>query len=164
MPQFDPAVWSPQLVWLAITFAVFYLLMAKVALPRVGEVLEEREQRINLSLRRAEELKQSAEDAVAEYEKTIADVRAKALDEVRTARERAAAEAAAKHEALHTRLAAEVAAAEERIHRARSAAIAGLRDVAVTVAGAAVERLTGQKVESKALTAAVDASLGEQSR
>ena len=123
MPQFDPTVWQPQLIWLAITFAVLYLLMAKVALPRVGEVLEEREQRINLSLRRAEDLKQKAEDAVAEYEKTIADVRAKAMEEVRQAREAAAAEAAANHEALGARLTSEVAAAEERIHKARMAAI-----------------------------------------
>jgi F-type H+-transporting ATPase subunit b len=164
MPQFDPTVWAPQLVWLTITFVILYLLMAKVALPRVGEVLEEREQRISLSLRRAEELKQSAEEAVAEYEKTIADVRARALGEVRGARERAAAEAAAQHEALNARLASEVAAAEERIHQARAAAIAGLRDVAVTVAGAAVERLTGQKIEAKALSAAVESALGEQNR
>ena len=164
MPQFDPAVWSPQLVWLAITFVVLYLLMAKVALPRVGEVLDEREQRITLSLRRAEELKHAAEDAVAEYEKTIADVRVKAADEVRRARGQATAEAAARHEELNARLATEVAAAEERIHHARSAAIAGLRDVAVTVAAAAVERLVGQKIEPGAVAAAVDASIGEHSR
>lgn len=164
MPQFDPTVWQPQLIWLAITFAVLYLLMAKVALPRVGEVLEEREQRINLSLRRAEDLKQRAEDAVAEYEKTIADVRAKAAEEVRQAREAAAAEAAANHEKLGARLESEVAAAEERIHKARTAAIAGLRDVAVAVAGAAVERLIGQKIDPAAVGAAVDASLGEKDR
>ena len=105
MPQFDPAVWVPQLVWLAITFVVLYLLMAKVALPRVGEVLEEREQRINESLRKAEGLKQNAEDAVAAYEKTIADVRAKAAEEVRTAREQAAAEAAKRNAELSERLA-----------------------------------------------------------
>ena len=119
MPQFDPAVWVPQLVWLAITFVVLYLLMAKVALPRVGEVLEEREQRINESLRQAEELKQNAEDAVADYEKTIADVRAKAAQELKAARERAAEEAAERNAELGERLAGQISAAEARIHQAR---------------------------------------------
>lgn len=164
MPQFDPAVWEPQLVWMAITFVVLYLLMSKVALPRVGEVLEEREQRINLSLRRAEDLKAKAEDAVAEYERTIADVRAKAADEVRGAREQAMAKATEQHEELAARLADEVSAAEERIHQARSAAIAGLRDLASVVAGAAVERLIGQKIEPAAVNTAVDACLAEKDK
>ena len=94
MPQFDPAVWVPQLIWLVITFMALYLLMSRVALPRVSEVLEEREVRINESLRKAERLRLNAEDAIASYEKTIADVRAKAAEEVRTAREEAAAESA----------------------------------------------------------------------
>ncbi len=162
MPQFDPAVWMPQLVWLAIVFIVLYLLMAKVALPRVSEVLEEREERIDGSLRKAEMLRLRAEDAIAAYEGTIAEVRAKAAEEVRAARERAAADAAERNAQLGERLAAEISAAEERIHRARTAAIAGLRDVAVAVSGAAVERLIGQRVEPKAVASAVDAALAER--
>jgi F-type H+-transporting ATPase subunit b len=164
MPQFDPAVWTPQLVWLGILFVVLYLLMAKAALPRVSEVLEEREERIDESLRRAETLRLRAEDAVATYEKTIADVRAKAAEEVRTAREQAAADSAERNAQLSQRLAAEIGAAEERIHRAREAAISGLRDVAITVSGAAVERLVGQRVEPKGLASAVDAVLGARRR
>jgi F-type H+-transporting ATPase subunit b len=164
MPQFDPAVWVPQLVWLAITFIVLYLLMARVALPRVSDVLEGREVRINESLRKAEMLRLRAEDAIAAYEKTIANVRAKAAEEVRTAREQAAAESTERNARLSERLAREIGAAEERIHRARTAAIAGLRDVAVTVSGAAVERLIGQRLEPKVLASVVDAVLGEQPR
>ena len=165
MPQFDPAVWTPQLVWLGILFVVLYLLMAKVALPRVSEVLEEREERINESLRKAETLRLRAEDAVAAYERTIADVRAKAAEEVRTAREQAAADSAERNAA------AEPAAGGARSAPRRSAsielgtaAIAGLRDVAITVSGAAVERLIGQRVEPKALASAVDAALGARRR
>jgi|APTNR8051073442_1049403.scaffolds.fasta_scaffold02446_12 F-type H+-transporting ATPase subunit b len=164
MPQFDPAVWVPQLIWLAITFGVLYLLMAKVALPRVSQVLEEREERIGESLRKADRLKAHAEQAIAAYEKTMADVRQKALEEVRAAREEAASEAAARHAELNDRLARDLAAAEQRIHQARSAAIAGLRDVAVTVAGAAVERLLGQRVDPGAVASAVDATLKEPAR
>jgi F-type H+-transporting ATPase subunit b len=164
MPQFDPAVWVPQLVWLAITFLVLYLLMAKVALPRVGEVLEEREQRINESLRKAEGLKQDAEDAVAAYEKTMTDVRAKAAQELKAAHHRAAEEATVRHAELDERLATQISAAEMRIHQAREAAIGGLREVAIATAGAAVDRLIGQKLEPAVLTGAVDAALAEQNK
>jgi F-type H+-transporting ATPase subunit b len=164
MPQFDPAVWVPQLVWLAITFIVLYLLMARVALPRVSEVLEDREVRINESLRKAELLKLRADDAIAAYEKTIADVRAKAAEEVRTAREQAAAESAERNARLSERLANEIAAAERRIDAAREAAIAGLRDVAVTASGAAFERLIGQRLEPSVLASTVDTVLREQRR
>lgn len=162
MPQFDPAVWVPQLIWLAITFVVLYLLMSRVALPRVSEVLEEREVRINESLRKAERLRLNAEDAIASYEKTIADVRAKAAEEVRAAREEAAAESAKRNAELNERLTAQISAAEQRINLARNAAIAGLRDVAVTVSGAAIERLIGQQVDQKSLASVVDSVLREQ--
>lgn len=164
MPQFDPAVWMPQLVWLAITFIALYLLMARVALPRVGEVIEDREARIGESLRRAERLKLNAEDAVAAYEKTMIDVRAKAADEVRMAREEAAHEAAERHAALGARLASEIEAAEARIRAAQNAALTGLREVAVGVASAAVDRLIGTQVEPAAVASAVDASMAEQRR
>lgn len=162
MPQFDPAVWSPLVIWLAITFIALYLLMSRMALPRVAEVLEEREHRINESLRRAERLKLSAEDAVAEYEKTIADVRMKAAEEMREARETAAGEAAERHSELSERLAGEIEAAEARIHEARSQAIAQLRDVSMTVASAAAERLVGAPMDTAAVAAAVDKVLAEQ--
>jgi F-type H+-transporting ATPase subunit b len=161
MPQFDPAVWMPQLVWLAITFLALYLLMSKVALPRVSEVLEEREERINESLRKADLLKLHAEDAIAAYEKTVADVRANAAQVLQEAREEAAAESAKQNSELGERLAAEIRAAEERINHAREVAITGLRDVAISVSGAALERLIGQRIDEGTLTSAVNAVLRE---
>lgn len=164
MPQFDPSVWPPQLVWLVITFVVLYFLMKKLALPRIGEVLEEREFRINESLRRAENLRRDAEDAVAEYEKMMADARANAQEKVREAKEAAAAEAAAQHAALGEKLAADIAAAEARIHQARAQAVASLREVAVSVAGAAAEKLLGVPTPSDEIAAVVDAAMAEQRR
>ncbi|MBL8658732.1 MAG: F0F1 ATP synthase subunit B' [Rhodospirillales bacterium] len=161
MPQFDPTVWSPQLVWLIITFVLLYLLMARVALPRVSSILEDREFRISDSLRRAESLKQDAESAVAAYEKLMTDARAKAQDQVHTVRERAARDAAKRHAELNDRLSAEVAAAETRIAAARDQAVGELRGLAVEVAGAAVERLVGEKLDSSAVSNAVDGAMRE---
>ncbi len=159
MPQFDPAVWPPQLIWLGLCFIVLYLLMSRVALPRVSAILEDREFRISDSLRKAENLKLDAESAVASYEKLMADARAKAHDQVRVVRERAAREAADRHGELGERLGAEVSAAETRIAAARDQAVASVRDLAVDVTGSAVERLVGEKFDSKAVGGAVDTAM-----
>lgn len=162
MPQFDPSVWSPQLFWLVITFVVLYLLMSRIALPRVSSILEDREFRISDSLRRAESLKQDAEAAVASYEKLMADARAKAQDQVHTVRERAARDAAERHAVLSDRLSAEIAAAETRIAQARDQAVGELRGLAVEVAGAAVERLVGETMDPSTVGKAVDGAMRER--
>lgn len=163
MPQFDPTQWPPQIVWLAITFVVLYVLMSRVAIPRITEVIEERERRINDNLRRAEHLKQDAEDAMAAYEKMMAEARAAAQQVVRQARERIAEEAAQRNAELSERLSAEIAAGEARIAEAKAKAIAGVRDVAVDLAATASARLLGGRVEKKRIAPAVDSVLKEVS-
>jgi F-type H+-transporting ATPase subunit b len=161
MPQFEPALFPPQLVWLAITFGLLYFLMSKVALPRIGAILEERERKINDDLRKAEMLKQEAEAAVAAYEKRMADARAKAQETVREIREQMAAEAAERHEHLNERLASEIADGEARIAEARAKAVASVRDMAVEVAAAATARLIGGRVDEQAVVGAVDQVIQE---
>ncbi|MFZ1413583.1 MAG: F0F1 ATP synthase subunit B' [Defluviicoccus sp.] len=159
MPQFDPSFWSPQIVWLIISFVVLYYLMWRFVLPRLNEILEEREFRINDSLRRAENLKQEAEQAVAAYEKTMVDARAKAQTQVQVSHERAERLAAERHAELGDRLADEIGTAEARIAAARTEAVAGIRDMAVEVAGLAVEKLIGTRPPQQHVIAAIDDAL-----
>jgi F-type H+-transporting ATPase subunit b len=91
----------------------------------------------------------------------MADARVKAQDEVRAVRERADAEAAARHAELSGRLNEKVTAAEGRIAAARAEAVAGVHDVAVDLAAAAFERLLGEKIDPKTATMAVDATMKE---
>jgi F-type H+-transporting ATPase subunit b len=164
MPQFDPSIWPTQLFWLALSFVILLVLMTKVALPRISEVLEEREFRINDSLRKAEGLRQDAEDAIAAYERMMADARAKAQEQVRQSRERAAAQAAERHAELTERLAEDIATAESRIAAAKTEAIAGVRNMAVEVAGLAVKQLVGEPIADAVVSNTVDAVLKETAR
>ena len=76
-PPFDASTFPSQLLWLAITFGIFYLVMSKVIVPRIGSILETRHDRIAQDLDEASRLKAEADNAISTYEKELADARAK---------------------------------------------------------------------------------------
>lgn len=156
MAQFDPATFSPQLIWLVITFGVFYFVLAKCALPRIVEVLEERQHNIDENLDRAAALKEEAKAAAEAYEKSLSEARAEAQAVMRQAREGMAADAAKRQQALADRLASDIQAAELRIGKAKEKAISRLNEAAAEAAFAAIEKLTGEKPNAKDVSLAVD--------
>ena len=162
LPQLDPSRFAPQIIWLAITFGFLYVLMSRVALPRISQVLEERQDRIDGNLERAEALKNEAQEIMEAYEKALAEARAEARDVLRQAAEQMAGEAAERHAALSVRLERDVSTAEARVNEAREIAVANIRELALEVARAATERLAGEKVDEGTLDKAVDATLKER--
>ncbi|WP_119462114.1 F0F1 ATP synthase subunit B' [Rhodospirillaceae bacterium SYSU D60014] len=163
MPQLNPEFFAPQLVWLAITFTILYFLMARIVLPRISGVLENREQRIQSDLEKAEKLKAEADEVLAAYNKAQADARAQAQAELQKAAAAIAAEAAKREEAFAATLAERGAEAEQRIAATKTAAMAELRTIATDVAGAVMTKLTDTKVPPAQIEAAVDSAIGARS-
>src|SRR6516162_3240548 len=77
-PPFDSQTFPSQLFWLAIAFIALYLLMARIALPRIGSILEARCRRVEDDLAEAQHFKDASE------EKTIAGTRSAAMGNVRS--------------------------------------------------------------------------------
>ena len=161
MPQFDTAFFAPQLFWLLITFVTLYIVMSKVALPKIGAVLDERQRKIDDNLDKALQLKAEAEAAVAAYEKALAESRAHAQAVIKETTDRLSREAEERNRALGSKLAEQIKAGEARIASAKETALAGVRDVAVEVATAAVARLVGNADQAQ-VESAVAAALKEQ--
>ncbi|MFA6019521.1 MAG: F0F1 ATP synthase subunit B' [Rhodospirillales bacterium] len=162
MPQLNIAMFPTQLFWLAVCFVALYLLVNYVIVPRVGTVLDERQKRIDDNLERAGTLKAEAEQAIAVYEKALAEARAKAQE---TLREKAAAmqaEAESRTRALSEKLSADIKAGEAKVLAAREAAIEGVRQLAAEVAGDLAARLTGGAVEAAKAKTAVDGVMGSR--
>src|SRR5258708_40378987 len=88
MPQLDISTFTPQLVWLAIWFIVLYLLIAKLALPRIARAMEARRRRRADDLARAAQLKAEADEASAAYQKTLAEARPQAQSAIKEASDR----------------------------------------------------------------------------
>lgn len=159
MPQFDLHTFPPQLIWLAITFVIMYLLMARVALPRVADVLETRQDRIADDLDQAEQLKQQADKVLAEYEAALANARAEAQAILAKNAADAKAEADRRSAEVGERLAAQAGEATQRINAAKTQALAELKDVSADLAKAVADRLTGGDVPADDIRQAVDETI-----
>src|SRR5687767_2045806 len=92
-PPFQKDTFVSQLVWLALIFAALYLLMSKIALPRVSAIMETRRQQIDDDLAEARRLKEKSDQAIAAYEKGLADARMRAQALASETRQSFAAEA-----------------------------------------------------------------------
>jgi len=159
MPQLDISTFAPQLFWLAIWFVILYLLMAKLALPRVSRVMETRRQRREGDLARAAQLKAEAEAASAGYQRALAEARAQAQATIKETSDRLAADATERQRALAAALAEQIAEAERRIAGTKEQALAEVRGIALDVGRSVVEKLTGAAPDPAKMAAAVDSSL-----
>ncbi len=163
MPQFDITSFLPQLIWLGITFVVLYLLMWRVALPRITDVLETRSERIASDLDKAAELKAQADSVLTEYEAALAEARTRAKATLAEVTAAAAAAADARNVEVTDRLNKEAEAAAQRIAEAKTQAMAEVRDVAVELAQASVVKLIGREVAADQVAGAVDTAMKEAS-
>jgi F-type H+-transporting ATPase subunit b len=161
MPQLDVSTFPPQLVWLAVTFIGLYLLMTVLVLPRIGRVLDDRKDRIEGTLVRAQALRSEAEAARDSYDKALADARNKAHSQVAAVIERAKAETNSKIEAQSHALAAKARDAEAAVEQAKAKALTGINDTAAEIARAAAEKLLGAPVDAAKAAQAVAAARGE---
>ncbi len=162
MPQLDVSTFAPQLVWLAISFVVLYLLMAKIGLPRVGAAIEARRRRREEDLDRAAQLRREAEAVVAAYENARSKAREEAQATIRETTERLAAAAAERQRELTAMLAERTGAAEREIAAARDQALAEIRGAAIDVAASIATKLIGASPGGSSISVAVDRVIAER--
>src|SRR5262245_43849035 len=154
-PPFDSHTFASQLFWLALAFIALYLLMSRIALPRIGSILEARRQRIQDDLAEAQRFKDASDAAIAAHEKALAEARGRAQALANETRAKAAAAAEARRKEVDAKLHARITEAEKAIAGTRSAALANVRSIAGEAAGAIVERLTGTAPATEEVSQAV---------
>ncbi|MGH6725162.1 MAG: F0F1 ATP synthase subunit B', partial [Pseudolabrys sp.] len=130
-------------------------LMAKWALPQVARAIDGRQKRIEDDIAEAERLKTQSDEAVAAYEKALADARARAQTIANETREKQAAAAEATRKTLEGELNVKLAEAEKSIAATKQAAMTNVRAIAEDAARAIVERLIGSPPSDKTVAEAV---------
>ncbi|MCK5659600.1 MAG: ATPase [Alphaproteobacteria bacterium] len=140
-PQLDPSSYPSQLFWLAVTFVVMYVLLSKIALPRVAKVLEVRQSQKDGDLTKAGQLSEEAEKIRGTYEKSLAEARqvaATTLSSSNHALSEKITEVESRFaENSHRRL----VAAEQNIARVKAEAMLSILDISAEVAAAIAHKV-----------------------
>ena len=154
-PPFDSEQFPSQLVWLAISFVLLYVLMSRIALPRIGGIMAARNKVISDDLATAEQLKEQSNATQAAYEKALADARGRAQTIAGATRDQQARETEQLHKRLEAQLHDRITAAEQSIAKNRGAAMSNVRSIATEITSAIVERLIGQRPRDEEVAAAL---------
>ena len=154
-PPFESEHFPSQLVWLAISFVLLYVLMSRIALPRIGGIMAARSKVISDDLAAAEQLKERSNAAQAAYEKALADARGRAQGIAAATREQQARQTEELHKRLEAQLNERLAAADQSIAKSRNAAMSNVKSIAAETASAIVERLIGQRPRDEDIAAAL---------
>ncbi len=156
MPQLDQAQYLPQLFWLAVCFITLYLVMAYVALPRIGRVMSERKHSIESDLDAAERFRTEADSARAGYLAAIDDARGNAREMISGAQHEMHLASETRERELDREITEQIESAQQEIAQTRERLLTGLADVAADAAQVATRRLVGIDVKSETAAAAVE--------
>jgi F-type H+-transporting ATPase subunit b len=150
-PPFQTENFAPQIFWLVIIFGLLYVLMSRIALPRVGGIIENRSAKIASDLGAARDMQSKAQAAAAANDENLRRRREEAQAIGREAQNKIAAESARQRALAESQSAEKIRAADERIASAKTRALSNVEQIAVDAAAAIVEKLTGAKIDQAAL-------------
>ena len=157
-PPFDPSTFGTQLIWLVLTFVVLYFTMSRLALPRIGAILDDRKGRIDGDLAAADNARQKTDAAIAAYEEALATARKKSQAIAEETRAGIQADIDSKRKAVEADLSAKVAAAETSIRATKAEALGHVTEIATDTVQALVTQLTGSASADEARKAVAAAA------
>lgn len=159
MPQLDFSTFPNQIFWLVVTLIVIYLLMSRVALPRIASVLTERHGAIQSDLDKADEMKAKAVEAETAYNQALVDARAEAQSIVAHARAEIQKDLDVAMLKADAEIAVKTAESAAAIKEISASAVAAIKVVANDTAKEIVKAMMPGAGDAKAVKAAVTARL-----
>ena len=155
LPQFRMEYWGGQIIWLLILFAILYVLLSRVFVPRIRRVLDERAGSIEGAIAEARSVRAEADAQARAAEAEMTEARASAQRTAADAKAKSAAESRERQVAQEAELSAKLAEAEGAIRQSKDRAMGSVREVAAEAVAAIIDRLTGRGATREELDAAL---------
>jgi F-type H+-transporting ATPase subunit b len=160
-PPFDARTFSGQLFWLFLSFGLLFILMSKIALPRIGAIIEERRDTIASALAAAEVAQKQAEEASLAHETALASAKANAQAIAQEAKTKSAKEMEATRDAVESALSHKLIGAQARINEMKEKAMGNVDDIAKDAVAAIIQQISGKAPSDAAIAKAIAATRGQ---
>ncbi len=161
LPQMDASTYPGQIFWLAVTFVLIYVVMAKISLPRVKDTLDRRQAHKDSHLNEAGHLNDEAEDVRKAYEKSLAEAQKKAAAAMAAGARDASAKAAQEQSAFAEKARKRLADTERNIAKAKTEALGSMTEIATGIAADITQKVANMSVDEADAKQAVEKALKE---
>lgn len=158
MPQLCGDWMANQVFWLIVTLVIIFLILSRIALPRISAVLADRQGTITNYIAASEELKSKAEDAERAYVQALNAARSEAsrlLDATKVEMKKELHSAISKAD---VDISAKVSESEKSIAEIKKNALASIEKVSKDTAKEIVSAL-GAKADAKTISLAVSSKM-----
>lgn len=160
MPQLDSYWVTSQVFWLFIAFGFLYFVMVRSGLPRLGEMLQDRRDRIADDLESAEHANKESEAIDQENQLQMRTARLRAMEIVSEIQKESDAVAAARSAELEKTLQIKMAEAQISIDKARKDALDHIVPLSVEMTETVLQRIAGLTVPKDRIQKVVAEKLG----
>lgn len=141
MPQLDPTWYVSQLFWLCICFFTLLFFMANFIVPRIADILNRRQNKIDEYLDKAAETKRLAEESLAKYNLALSNATKEANEALELTKKELEAEITSKQNQLAQRLRKKVSEGEAKINQSKAETLDRVRDISADLATEIVKKI-----------------------
>lgn len=155
MPQLDPTYYASQLFWLIICFFSMMFIMSRFILPKIHDIRQQRFDKIDGNLRKAQAIKQQTETALAKYETALQEASRKAQTSLNKTRNELTEIIAAKQKELDVKLQQKISEGEAEIQKNKEKTLKDIQKISETAASEILKKLNIDTIKSADIAAII---------
>lgn len=151
MPQLDFTTFLPQLFWLFISLSFLYIMLSRIALPRISDVIEERKDTITDDLDEAKALSLEAEGVVKDLRAKLEEAKVQSQKNLMSERQKNMEKISIRRNEFEEKVSKDIASSENDINKSKESALKDISSVAEDIAEEMLNNLFVKKVEKRDL-------------
>ncbi len=157
LPQLNHNTYPSQIFWLAVSFVLLYIIVSRIALPRISQILQRRMRNIDADYSAARKYRREVETLVGEMEEILAQGRGETQELLRNKHQALQASISDQQTQAQQEIAAEIGEQEQAIDEAKNDALAKVDEMATELIEKCVVLAGGKKPTKTALKSALKA-------